>query len=323
MLSKLPRFTDDNLIVGTETSDDAAVYRINDELALIQTVDFFTPIVDDPYTFGQIAAANSLSDVYAMGGEPKLALNVTGFPNCLDPDVLGEILAGGASKVQEAQAVLVGGHTIQDDEPKYGLCVTGFVHPGRLWKNYGARPGDVLILTKPLGSGILNTAVKAGLASFDETAEVVRVMAELNRTAKRVLERYEVHACTDVTGFGLAGHSMEMAKASKVTMDLYARRVPVMDGTAAYAQMGVIPAGAYQNGDYLLADMDVTAIVKRREEYVQDILLDPQTSGGLLACVREVDAERILKELRNEGLKTKAAVIGTVEEYKECFLRLM
>ena len=188
--------------MGLETSDDAAVYQITEEIAMIQTVDFFTPVVDDPYTFGQIAAANSLSDVYAMGGEPKIALNIAAFPNCLDIEILGEILRGGAEKVKEAGAVLVGGHTIQDNEPKYGLCVSGFVHPKKVWKNYGCRPGDVLILTKPIGSGVVNTAVKAQMASEEAARDAVRVMSSLNKNAKEVFERYEISACTDVTGFG-------------------------------------------------------------------------------------------------------------------------
>ena len=192
--------------MGLETSDDAAVYQITEEIAMIQTVDFFTPVVDDPYTFGQIAAANSLSDVYAMGGEPKIALNIAAFPNCLDVEILGEILRGGAEKVKEAGAVLVGGHTIQDNEPKYGLCVSGFVHPEKVWKNYGCRPGDVLILTKPIGSGVVNTAVKAQMASEEAANDAIRVMASLNKYAKEVFERYEISACTDVTGFGLLGH---------------------------------------------------------------------------------------------------------------------
>ncbi len=208
-MGKLPRFYDERLLVGIETSDDAAIYKITDEIALIQTVDFFTPVVDDPYTFGQIAAANALSDVYAMGGVPKIALNIVGFPNCLDPSVLGEILAGGADKVKEAGAVLVGGHSIQDDEPKYGLCVSGFVHPDKIYKNFGCQPGDVLILTKQIGSGIINTAVKAEMASDAAVKEVTAVMTALNKKAKEVLDGYPVHACTDITGFGLLGHCME------------------------------------------------------------------------------------------------------------------
>ena len=217
MLGKLPKFHDDNLLVGIETSDDAAIYKVTDDIALIQTVDFFTPIVDDPYMFGQIAAANSLSDVYAMGGEPKIALNIVGFPNCLDPAVLGEILAGGAAKVKEAGAVLVGGHSVQDDEPKYGLCVSGFVHPDKIFKNYGCKPGDVLILTKQIGNGIVNTAIKAEMASEEAIKEVTISMASLNKKAKEVVENHHVTACTDITGFGLLGHCVEMAVASDVT----------------------------------------------------------------------------------------------------------
>ena len=202
VLSKIPKFKNDKLIVGLETSDDAAVYKINDEIAMIQTVDFFTPVVDEPFLFGQIAAANSLSDIYAMGGEPALALNIIGFPNCLNPDIMAEILKGGASKVMEAGATLAGGHSIEDDEPKYGLCVTGFIHPEKVWKNYGAKPGDILILTKPLGTGIINTAIKAGIASNEVKEKAVKVMTSLNKKAKEVFQKYPISSCTDVTGFG-------------------------------------------------------------------------------------------------------------------------
>ena len=218
VVEKLPKFTDPMLLVGPETSDDAAVYKISDELAMIQTVDFFPPVVNDPYMYGQIAAANALSDIYAMGGIPKLALNVVAFPNCLGPEVLEQILRGGADKVMEAGAVLAGGHTINDKEPKYGLCVTGYVHPEKMWKNYGAREGDTLILTKPLGSGILNTAIKAEMASAEETESVQRVMAKLNKYAAEIAGKYTIHSCTDVTGFSLAGHSLEMAKGSGKTL---------------------------------------------------------------------------------------------------------
>ena len=241
MLGKLPKFHDDNLLVGIETSDDAAIYKVTEDIALIQTVDFFTPIVDDPYTFGQIAAANSLSDVYAMGGEPKIALNIVGFPNCLDPAVLGEILAGGADKVKEAGAVLVGGHSVQDDEPKYGLCVSGFVHPKKIFKNYGCRPGDILILTKQIGTGIVNTAIKAEMASEAAVKEAVTVMASLNKKAKEVVEKYDVSACTDITGFGLLGHCVEMASASEVTFELHVEDIAYLEEAISYAQMGLIP----------------------------------------------------------------------------------
>ncbi|MEG0215618.1 MAG: selenide, water dikinase SelD, partial [Hungatella sp.] len=251
ILESLPKFEDPNLLVGIETSDDGAIYKVSDEVALIQTLDFFTPVVDDPYTFGQVAAANALSDIYAMGGEPKIALNIVAWPNCVNPQFLGEILRGGADKVKEAGAVLAGGHSIQDDEPKYGLSVTGFVHPDKVFKNCGARPGDVLLLTKPLGTGIVNTAVKAEMASPEAQAEVIRVMTTLNQKAKRVIEQYDVHSCTDVTGFGLAGHSMEMAEGSGVTIQIHMDRLPIQAAAPEYARMGLVPAGAYRNRSYI------------------------------------------------------------------------
>ena len=236
--------------MGLETSDDAAIYKVTDDIAMIQTVDFFTPVVDDPYTFGQIAAANALSDVWAMGGEPTVALNIVAFPNCLDPAILGDILAGGADKVKEAGAVLVGGHSIQDDEPKYGLCVSGFVHPDKIFKNYGSQLGDVLVLTKEIGSGIVNTAVKAEMASASASADVCRVMASLNQKGKRVAEKYPISACTDVTGFGLIGHCMEMASASNVSFEINVSQIAFLDDAVEYAQMGLIPGGAYKNRAY-------------------------------------------------------------------------
>ena len=223
---------------------------------MIQTLDFFTPVVDDPYLFGQIAAANSLSDVYAMGGEPKVALNIVCFPNCLDPEILGEILRGGADKVLEAGAVLVGGHSVQDDEPKYGLSVTGFVHPDKIYKNYGCQPGDVLVLTKQLGSGIVNTTVKAQMASEAAADEAVKVMASLNQRAKRAIEKHTIHACTDVTGFGLLGHCTEMAEASDITLELYPEQIEYMTEAIAYARMGLVPAGAYKNREFAAEGLD-------------------------------------------------------------------
>ena len=240
VVGKLPKFTDPMLLVGPETSDDAAVYKINDELAMIHTVDFFPPVVDDPYMYGQIAAANALSDVYAMGGVPKLALNVVAFPNCLGPEVLEQILRGGADKVMEAGAVLAGGHTINDKEPKYGLCVTGYVHPDKMWKNYGAETGDILILTKPLGCGILNTAIKAEMAAQEEIERVQKIMAKLNKYAAEIASNYTIHSCTDVTGFSLAGHSLEMAKGSHKTLVIQSEKLPVIEGVEEYAQMGLI-----------------------------------------------------------------------------------
>lgn len=305
--------------MGLETSDDAAVYQITEEIAMIQTVDFFTPVVDDPYTFGQIAAANSLSDVYAMGGEPKIALNIAAFPNCLDIEILGEILRGGAEKVKEAGAVLVGGHTIQDNEPKYGLCVSGFVHPKKVWKNYGCRPGDVLILTKPIGSGVVNTAVKAQMASEEAARDAVRVMSSLNKNAKEVFERYEISACTDVTGFGLLGHCAEMASASEVTLELYPEQISLIKEAKSYASMGLVPAGAYRNREHTEAMVDAGTT----EEALLDLMYDPQTSGGLLASVPPQDADVIVAELRARNPETEASVIGTVKARSEKWIRLL
>ena len=318
MLGKLPKFHDDNLLVGIETSDDAAIYKITDEIAMIQTVDFFTPIVDDPYTFGLVAAANSLSDVYAMGGEPKVALNIVGFPNCLDPAILGEILAGGAEKVKEAGAVLVGGHSVQDDEPKYGLCVSGFVHPDKIFKNYGCHPGDVLVLTKQIGSGIVNTAIKAEMASSGAIEEAVRVMSPLNKKAKEVVEQFDVHACTDITGFGLLGHCVEMAQASRVTFELNVQDIAYMEDAKSYARMGLVPAGSYKNRGYSLHQVDTGGVA---EEYI-DLLYDPQTSGGLLVSVAAEDVLPMLEAFGKKQMDTEVSIIGTVTEDSGKLIRL-
>ena len=304
--------------MGIETSDDAAIYKVTDDVAMIQTVDFFTPIVDDPYTFGQIAAANSLSDVYAMGGEPKVALNIVGFPNCLDPEILGEILAGGAAKVKEAGAVLVGGHSVQDDEPKYGLCVSGFVHPDKIFKNYGCKPGDVLILTKQIGSGIVNTAIKAQMASDEAMQEAIKVMSSLNKKAKDVVEKYPVTACTDITGFGLLGHCAEMASASEVTFELHVEDVAYMREAVSYAKMGLVPAGAYRNRQHSGKMVDTSRV----EEHYIDLLYDPQTSGGLLISVAPEYVEEIMKEFEQKEMDTKVSVIGKVIEKSDKWIRL-
>lgn len=305
-------------MVGIETSDDAAIYKVTDDIAMIQTVDFFTPIVDDPYTFGQIAAANSLSDVYAMGGEPKVALNIVGFPNCLDPEILGEILKGGADKVLESGAVLVGGHSVQDDEPKYGLSVSGFVHPDRIFKNYGCRPGDVLILTKQIGSGIVNTAVKAEMASKQAEEEAITVMSSLNKKAKEAAEKYPVSACTDITGFGLLGHCAEMASASGVTLEIHVRDTAYIEEAVEYAKMGLIPAGAYKNREHSGHMVDAGGV----EEFYLDLLYDPQTSGGLLFSVPEDFSEGFLRDLEEKRLDTKVSVIGRVLEKQEKLILL-
>lgn len=313
ILETLPKFQDPNLLVGIETSDDGAIYKISDDLALIQTLDFFTPVVDDPYTFGQVAAANALSDIYAMGGEPKIALNIVAWPNCVNPKFLGEILRGGADKVKEAGAVLAGGHSIQDDEPKYGLSVTGFVHPDKIFKNCGAVPGDLLILTKPLGTGIVNTAVKAQMASEAAKEEVIKVMTTLNKYAKEIIEKYEIHSCTDITGFGLAGHSIEMAEGSDVTLEIQMDHLPIQPEAVEYAKMGLIPAGAYKNRNFT-GDRIETGDV---QEELLDIFFDPQTSGGLLISAPKEVAGQMLAELKSSNIGHWCAVIGVVKEREE------
>lgn len=304
--------------MGIETSDDAAVYKVTDDVAMIETLDFFTPIVDDPYMFGQIAAANSLSDVYAMGGEPKVALNIVAFPNCLDPKILGQILAGGADKVKEAGAVLIGGHSVQDDEPKYGLSVTGFVHPDKIFKNYGCKPGDVLILTKQIGNGVVNTAIKAEMASETAIKEAETVMSSLNKKAKEVAENYPINACTDITGFGLAGHCVEMAEASEVTFDLNVNDIAYFENALEYARMGLVPEGAYRNRKYSADKVETNGIA---EEYV-DLMYDPQTSGGLLLSVPPEYVEQIMKDFEKKDMDTKVSVIGTVAEKSDKLIRL-
>lgn len=315
-MGKLPKFNDPMLLVGTETADDAAVYRISEELAMIQTVDFFTPVVDDPYLFGQIAAANALSDVYAMGGEPKVALNLAAFPDCLDIEILGEILQGGADKVMEAGAVLAGGHTISDNEPKYGLCVSGFVNPKSMWKNYGAQPGDILVLTKPLGTGIISTAIKGELASEQEIDTALKTMAALNKYARDIAAGFEIHSCTDITGFGLAGHAMEMAKGSEMTLILHTGKLPVLPGVQEYAQMGLIPAGAYRNREYLEADV----LSEIAGTWQEDLVYDPQTSGGLMLAVKKEEAVQLLERLAEFDLPGTA--IGEVTSKQEKYLIL-
>lgn len=315
VLCQLPKTFDENLIVGLETSDDAAVYKINEDLALIQTLDFFTPVVDDPYTFGQIAAANSLSDVYAMGGEPKLAMNIVCFPNCLSPDVLVEILKGGHDKVEEAGAILVGGHTVEDNEPKYGLSVAGFVHPDKVLTNNNAKIGDLLILTKPIGLGIINTAIKGGLADKESYEEAVHIMSTLNKYGKEALDKVEANSITDITGFGLLGHALEMAEGSGVSIKIDSKKVPLVSKTLEYAQMGLVPAGAYANrghiGDNIVFRGDVS-------EDIKDTLFDPQTSGGLLISVSKDKAKLLLEELKDGP--TKSAIIGEVVEKEEYYL---
>ncbi len=294
--------------MGYDSSDDACVYQVSPEVAVIQTVDFFTPIVDDPYLFGQIAAANALSDVYAMGGVPKLAMNLLCVPNCLSLQTVRGILEGGHSKAVEAGCVIAGGHTIQDNEPKYGLCVTGFVHPDQILRNVGALPGDVLVLTKPLGAGILTTALKADLISPEARDEVYAHMATLNaRAGQAVLQVEQVHACTDVTGFGLLGHAFEMTQEGSVTIRLHGKALPLMREAREMAEMGVIPSGAYRNQDYVRPHL---TLLPGAEQVLLDLASDPQTSGGLLVSLPPDQAERLLALLR--PFAPWSAIVGQV-----------
>lgn len=312
ILQDLPNVKDRDLLVGYDSSDDAAVYRVSDDVAVIETVDFFTPIVDDPYLFGQIAAANALSDVYAMGGEPRVAMNLLCVPNCLPKEDVRAILEGGHSKAVEAGCVIAGGHTIQDSEPKYGLCVTGFVHPERILKNVGAQPGDVLVLTKPLGSGVLTTALKADLISASSRDAAYAHMATLNKAAGDAVRQVsDVHACTDITGFGLLGHSFEMAEGSGVTIRLHGKALPLMDEALDMAEMGIIPSGAYRNMDYVKPHL---AVLPSAQQALLDLAADPQTSGGLLVALPREQAERLLSLLR--PFAPWSAIVGEVSARK-------
>lgn len=313
-MGKLPKLRyDENLLVGLDTSDDAAVYKVSDDVAIIQTLDFFTPVVDDPYLFGQIAAANALSDIYAMGGTAKVAMNIVAFPNCLSPSVLGDIMKGGADKVAESGALLIGGHSIQNDVPLYGLSVTGFVHPEKIQKNYGAKEGDILIITKQVGTGIVSTAAKVDMASKEACEEAIKVMTTLNRLPKEIMDNYPVHACTDVTGFGLLGHGIEMAEPSEVSFELYADEIPYVTESMSLAEMGMIPEGAYKNKKYFDSKVDLSGV----KEVYGDLLFDPQTSGGLLYAVEAKYGEEIIKALKGSSLATEVAIIGKVVPKKE------
>lgn len=314
-----PGVKDDNLLVGMETSDDAGVYKLNDQLALIQTVDYFTPVIDDPYQFGQIAAANALSDVYAMGGKPLTAMNLIGFPTGkLDLLVMAEILKGGSDKIHEAGAVLVGGHSVQDNEPKYGLSVTGTIHPEKILTNAGAKPGDRLVLTKPLGIGIITTAIKGGIASQEVINEAIQVMATLNKTAAEVMEEFQVNSCTDVTGFGLLGHAGEMASGSKVGIKIHYDMVPVLKAAQDYVAMGIVPEGTRSNLKFIASQIDFDSQIKEVEKL---ILADAITSGGLLVSLPEEQASDFVKILHVKGVQD-AALIGEViiDEYCKIYI---
>ena len=301
---------DPNLLVGFDKSDDASVYKVSDDLALVQTVDFFPPIADDPYLFGQIAATNALSDVYAMGGEPKLCLNIMAIPESMPKEAVHQLLRGGYDKVYEAGALITGGHSILDDEPKYGLAVTGFVHPDRVLTNAGARPGDVLLLTKPLGIGVLTTAAKADMASQEAIALAERLMTTLNKSARDAMVNYRVRACTDVTGFGLLGHACEMAQGSGVELELHVGDIDLIPEAVELARMGILPAGMYRNRAFAEGEVDAG----NTELCRQDLLYDPQTAGGLLMAVDPADAEALLAELRR--CVPSAQRIGSVGEYR-------
>jgi len=301
--------TDPNLIVGLQRADDAGVYKITDDIAIIQTVDFFTPIVDDPYWFGQIAAANALSDVYAMGGVPKTAMNLVAFPvKEMEISVLRQILQGGLDKMKEAGVVLVGGHSVEDKELKYGLSITGFIHPNRVLTKKDLKAGDRLILTKPLGTGIINTAIKGGLASGETIDRVTQLMATLNAKSAEIMNDYPVHACTDVTGFGLLGHIAEMVVDSAFGIQIEASKVPFLPEAAEFAAMGLVPAGAYKNREFRECMVDIAPSV---DPFICDILFDPQTSGGLLICVESDSADGLVAKLKKEGVD-QAAIIGKV-----------
>jgi len=295
--------------VGLDRADDAGVYKVTDDIAIIQTVDFFTPIVDDPYWFGQIAAANALSDVYAMGGVPKTAMNLVAFPlKEMEMAVLRQIIQGGLDKLREADVVLLGGHSVEDSELKYGLSVTGFIHPDRVLTKGGLQEGDRLILTKPLGTGIINTAIKGGLASGEIIDTVTRLMATLNREAADVMNLYPVHACTDITGFGLIGHLAEMIVDAGIGIRLKSERIPIIPEALEYARIGLVPAGTYNNREFRES---ITEFGPSVDRLTQDVLFDPQTSGGLLICVDGEKADSLLHDLKKKGVE-KAAVIGEV-----------
>jgi selenide,water dikinase len=319
-LHSLPKFDYPDVLVGTETSDDAGVFRLRPDLAIVNTVDFFTPIVDDPYTFGLIAAANSLSDVYAMGGEPKTAMNIVCFPKGkMDLRVLAEVLKGGADKAREAGVAIVGGHSIIDPEIKYGMAVTGIVHPDKILRNVGVQEGDALVLTKPLGTGIITTALKKGKASKATVQEAVACMAELNRTAAKILRGYAVHACSDVTGFGLLGHALEMASGSSVTLIIAAAGLPLIRRACHLAEKGYLTGGCKRNQEYLQDKITVDASIRKG---LVDLAYDPQTSGGLLAAVPQKSAAKLVAELHAAGLG-HAAAIGYATSLQKAWVRLV
>ncbi len=310
VIDNLPLMKSDKLLEGFESADDALVYSVTDDIVSVQTVDFFPPMVDDPFIFGEVAAANALSDVYAMGGEPAVAMNLLCFPSCLELDVMDKILRGGIQKVKEAGAVIAGGHTIADPTPKYGLCVTGYMKKDEVWSNSGAQIGDIVVITKALGVGIVNTAAKGGEASRESIDAAVDSMTRLNKEARDKARRYTVHAATDVTGFSLAGHSQECASASGVTIEYEILELPVIEGALELARFGLIPEGRYTNQDYLF---DKVRFEEGIAQELEDLAYDPQTSGGLLLFMPEEDARSFVKDMDKPYCKA----IGRVVQKKD------
>jgi selenide,water dikinase len=315
----LPVWNHPDVIVGTETSDDAGVFRLRPDLAIVNTVDFFTPIVDDPYTFGQIAAANALSDVYAMGADPVTALNIVAFPKgTLDLEVLGEILKGGGERARAAGAVVIGGHSIIDLELKYGMAVTGVVHPDRVIRNVGVREGDVLVLTKPLGTGIVATALKKRKAARANVRAAVASMVSLNGPASRIARRFPVHACSDVTGFGLLGHAAEMAMGSGVSVVLDSAALPLLPGARRLAEQGFLTGGCQRNRAYL---EDKVVIARAVPAGLRDVAFDPQTSGGLLLALPAKAAAKLTRALRTDGIEA-ARIVGLATARRDAWVYL-
>ena len=320
MLSKLDFGGSPDVLVGISTGDDAGVFRLRDDLAVVNTIDFFTPVVDDPFTYGQIAAANSLSDVYAMGGTPQTALNVVCWPQSgLPGEMLAQVLRGGNEKAREAGVFVVGGHSVADDEVKYGMAVTGVIDPRRIIRNVGARPGDVLLLSKPLGTGILMTAFKRDRLAVDYYAAAVRWMAELNATAARMMLKYDVHAATDITGFGLAGHGTKMADGSGVTLIIEESDLPLLPGVLELSREGMTPGGGRRNREFFGPGVKVSEEVA---DEIGEIAFDPQTSGGLLIALAESEAHSLLADLQKSG-NTEAAIIGRVAERRSFSIELV
>jgi selenide,water dikinase len=309
-LRDLPLIKDPNLLTGFEQAEDAGVYKISDDVALVQTLDFFTPTVDDPYTFGQIAATNALNDVYAMGGKPITAMNIVCFPiKTMDMAVLREVLRGGLDKMREAGVLLVGGHSVEDNEIKYGLSVTGTIHPEKVWFNRGANPGDSLILTKPLGTGIVSTAIKGGEADAQLVAKAIACMTQLNKkSAELLIDQGHIHACTDITGFGFLGHACEMIEGENVGLQINSAAVPIFKGVRNLVESGYVPAGLYRNKNFRISQIEKKETCP---DWVLDVLFDPQTAGGLFFSISAAEAQGLIKKMHQGGI-VDAVIVGKV-----------